>query len=426
MKKFRIFLLIIIQIFLSNSKLISVIEVNRHGARSAETFPKYLNQQFWGINEKLTHNGYRQHQLLGKYIRKKYIDTKFISDKYNERDFKIYSTPFQRTIFSANGFLSGLYPNYISKVNFHENQLKYINNDIIPNIDFNVNFEEIPIEVLSYQENVLFNSWKCKLNGELIKEESKDLNLYPDVIPISDDDIIETANYLRKYLLLEDKIAELKKVKKSRKFIKKVNKYITGYFYLYGLNMEKVFPEKIVKVIKSSLVNKWYNGRIKDTKMLKLSSSAFINKIIEIFANAIKGNKKFSKLNVFSAHDAIMANFFGNIFDEKFLRNMISKSLDNEDYYKMFVPPFASNLIFELYKDDKLNNSYYVKILFNGKVISNFPLRGNKYSGKNNMYEFNEFVKNLRARQDNDWNLIDCKDAPLEDEDDNFPDGFDD
>ena len=193
-------------------------------------FP-YLNQQFWGINEKLTHNGYRQHQLLGKYIRKKYIDTKFISDKYNERDFKIYSTPFQRTIFSANGFLSGLYPNYISKVNFHENQLKYINNDIIPNIDFNVNFEEIPIEVLSYQENVLFNSWKCKLNGELIKEESKDLNLYPDVIPISDDDIIETANYLRKYLLLEDKIAELKKVKKSRKFIKKVNKCITGYFY---------------------------------------------------------------------------------------------------------------------------------------------------------------------------------------------------
>ncbi len=42
------------------------------------------------------------------------------------------------------------------------------------------------------------------------------------------------------------------------------------------------------------------------------------------------------------------------------------------------------------------------------------------------MYEFNEFVKNLRIRQDNGQNLIDCKDDPLEDEDDNFPYDFDD
>ena len=274
-----------------------------------------------------------------------------------------------------------------------------------------------------YQENVLFNSWKCKLNNKLIKEDSKDLNLYPDVIFISDDDLIDTANFLRNYLKLENKINKIKKVKKARKFIKKVNKYITGYFYLFNLKMENIFPNKILKVIKSSLVNKWYNARLKDSKMLKLSSSAFINKLIDIFSSGINNNNIYPKLTVFSAHDSIMANLFGNIFDEKYLRNMINKCLNNEKYFQFFVPPFASNVIFELHK---IENDYFVKILFNGNIISNFPLRDTKYRGKNDMYEFNKFSKLLKMRIHNDWKKIDCKDAPLEDEDDMFPDGFDD
>ena len=32
----------------------------------------------------------------------------------------------------------------------------------------------------------------------------------------------------------------------------------------------------------------------------------------------------------------------------------------------------------------------------------------------------------IKMRIHNDWKKIDCKDAPLEDEDDMFPDGFDD
>ena len=425
MSKNLIFLILISLILNSSQELIKVIQINRHGARSAETFPKALNQQFWGINEKLAINGYRQHQLLGKYIKKKYIDTGFISSIYNKKDFAIFSTPFQRTIFSASAFISGMFPDYITKVNFHEEKLNYFNNDIIPNSDFDINFNEINIEVLSYQENVLFNSWKCKLNNKLIKEDSKDLNLYPDVIFISDDDLIDTANYLRIYLNLENKIEKIKKVKKARKFIKKVNKYITGHFYLFNMKMEKIFPNKIVKVIKSSLVNKWYNARLKDSKMLRLSSSAFIEKLIEIFSSSINNDSIgiYPKLTIFSAHDSIIANIFGNIFDEQYLRNMISRCLNNEKFFQFFVPPFASNLIFELHK---IENDYFVKILFNGNIISNFPLRSTKYKGKDNMYEFNRFYKILKMRVDSDWKKIDCKDAPLEDEDDMFPDGFDD
>ena len=425
MSKNLIFLILISLILNSSQELIKVIQINRHGARSAETFPKALNQQFWGINEKLAINGYRQHQLLGKYIKKKYIDTGFISSIYNKKDFAIFSTPFQRTIFSASAFISGIFPDYITKVNFHEEKLNYFNNDIIPNSDFDINFNEINIEVLSYQENVLFNSWKCKLNNKLIKEDSKDLNLYPDVIFISDDDLIDTANYLRIYLNLENKIEKIKKVKKARKFIKKVNKYITGHFYLFNMKMEKIFPNKIVKVIKSSLVNKWYNARLKDSKMLRLSSSAFIEKLIEIFSSSINNDSIsiYPKLTIFSAHDSIIANIFGNIFDEQYLRNMISRCLNNEKFFQFFVPPFASNLIFELHK---IENDYFVKILFNGNIISNFPLRSTKYKGKDNMYEFNRFYKILKMRVDSDWKKIDCKDAPLEDEDDMFPDGFDD
>ena len=101
-----VILLCLISLF--SSKLVSVVEINRHGARTAENFPEKPLQQFFGLSEKLTHNGYRQHQILGKYMRERYIKTGFIDEEYTPKDFEIISTPSQRTIFSADGFISGL------------------------------------------------------------------------------------------------------------------------------------------------------------------------------------------------------------------------------------------------------------------------------------------------------------------------------
>ena len=127
-------------ICLFNSKLISVIEVNRHGARSSENFPEAPLQQFFGISMKLTNNGYRQHQLLGSYMNARYVKTNFINSVYRPSDFHVFSTPTQRTVYSADAFISGLYPGHIVRTTYHEPNLNLVSNDTIPVIDTHYGF----------------------------------------------------------------------------------------------------------------------------------------------------------------------------------------------------------------------------------------------------------------------------------------------
>ena len=168
-----IFLLInIIQFYLLHSKavLLSVFEINRHGARTPKHFEERQKRLFFGSqNMQLTINGFRQEQLLGSFIREKYIEKlKFISPDYNPEEFCLISSPTQRTIFSAAGFLSGLFPNYVVKN-------KYINlSDSASNNG--VNFQNNNINQKNFNAN--FNSKKDNggENSEILKYEKKFLD----------------------------------------------------------------------------------------------------------------------------------------------------------------------------------------------------------------------------------------------------------
>lgn len=109
------------------SKLISVFQLNRHGARTPKAFEDRQKRLFFGSqNMQLTINGYRQEQLLGASIREKYVEKyKFLSAEYKEDEFFLLSSPTQRTIFSGAAFLNGLYPKEIIKfkyLDFSKNQ----------------------------------------------------------------------------------------------------------------------------------------------------------------------------------------------------------------------------------------------------------------------------------------------------------------
>jgi len=127
-KKLFYVIIYLIQIYIAFSKavLLSVFQINRHGARTPKHFEERQKKLFFGSqNMQLTINGYRQEQLLGSYMKEKYVESfNFINPEYKKEEFLIMSSPTQRTIFSAAGFLSGLFPNYVIKtkyININEN-----------------------------------------------------------------------------------------------------------------------------------------------------------------------------------------------------------------------------------------------------------------------------------------------------------------
>ena len=99
----------------ATQQLVYVEEIVRHGARAPgddEIFPwaKDPSQNF-EEGMKLSTMGMRQHYLIGREIRQRYlIDQQLLGQKWNQDDFKFYSTNSHRTYESGESQISGLFP----------------------------------------------------------------------------------------------------------------------------------------------------------------------------------------------------------------------------------------------------------------------------------------------------------------------------
>lgn len=411
------------------SKLLCVVEVNRHGARASENFPEQPLQQLFGISMKLSSNGYRQHQILGQYMHNKYTSTGFIDKTYREDDFQIISTPTQRTIYSASGFISGLYPNHVVKVTHHDKRLQLISNDTIPVPDGVPLYTEVPITVLDWEENSIFNSWNCKLNGEIIKPKTTDKSVYPDLLTVSEKDMDYSAKYMLKFFnLSKSSFNDMS----SEQIMKQINKYVITYFYHYGRNMDDELPKRVVDTIKKMYINKWYNPRLQDSSYLKLGSSEFLQQVLNMFSkvvdahsnNFLKVKQKYKKYTVYSSHDTAIVNILANILDEGLLNKIVQTGVSNSESYNFLVPPFASHLLFELHRDDQ--GQFYVVIIYNGRVL-NYPLRviTKSKSGEKvlngSQIEWSNFVEFVKSRIDDSYKMLDCSESEKEEKPQMFP-----
>ena len=121
--------------FTRTSELLCVVQFSRHGARTSNTFQSKTFNKVFGEQLILTPNGFRQHELLGKFIKDKYTnDIPFLINNNIHSRVEIISTPVQRTINSAMAFINGFYPGAIVKMNYQNNSHLHgvINNDTIP------------------------------------------------------------------------------------------------------------------------------------------------------------------------------------------------------------------------------------------------------------------------------------------------------
>ena len=403
---FKIFVFFIYFIIYINCKLIYVVELNRHGARTSTNYPNGILNKFFGIEDKLTPNGLIQEQKLGKIIRDKYInELKFLSKNYKESEFEIFSTEYQRTIFSAEGFLSGLYPGYITKIIYKSKELKnIINNDSAPIIEgyFNNDFpKEITLNVLDGNKDKMFHANKCKFKNVLLEDYFKNNK---EIYNISNDEIERNLDEITKFLDVK-----IKDEFDPHYKLDQILKIFFVYSYHFGKDFNSLSKEA-KNLIKKTKINNWYSDLFYNEKVVKIEGSSFLNNLLKIFNKAIK-NQKFlktddnKKFTVFSAHDVNIILCMSNLLDKDYIKELINKSLEDDEIFNFLVPTFASNLIFELHKDN--NNKYYVKIYLNGKIIDkklNDGIEGDK-EGKISYEDFKNLIKN---RIDNDYKKLKC------------------
>jgi hypothetical protein len=385
--------------------LISVIELNRHGARTSKQYREITDNLFDMGAMQLTINGYRQEKMLGEYIKNKYKD--FISMKI-ENKAEFFTSSSSRTIFSISGFLAGLYPDASMKLNY-ENSEKNINTvDTIP-IPTNESLpiaKEILVSVVDKKKNSLFHALNCELNGvtlfEVLKKEKKS-----EIFDFDKNYLVSTCTGILSFfrssgLNIEDDC-------QAEETLHNLAEFYFSHIYHFDSKPKKtnnlkqkktdLDPETLSKLKKYKL-NKWYSDRIEKTKPLRLTSSNFLDKIRTYFKSIIDDPES-TKYVVYSGHDTLIVSTLSNLISTDNLKKLALQ----EDGYDFLVPPFASFLLFELHEIGP--KKFNVDILYNGQSIVKYMniqpenLRENKIN-----YEF--FTELMEKTIDKDYTELKC------------------
>ena len=425
-----------------HNKLISVLQINRHGARTSGKITPNLQLSnyttdfisLYGNNMKLTPNGLSQCKILGQYMKEKYIDKEhFINEIYNKDEVKFMSTPTQRTIYSLEGFLNGLYPSSIPTVMYNEPEFKDVFHlDTIPVHDKPHDLMRVPLYVLSSKENQMFYTKLCKLDDTVLNDEDFDLTLHPNIFNITFselkstlNDIIKRVNILaNKDMLMDDELISESNSNNNNKLtsesISDIIKLVIVHLYHHGIDLDNssTLSKTSVQTIRKIILNKWYSSRLKDGKKLKLEISELFNTVLSHFKSAISSqrnsflkSKKYTKYIVYSAHDSVIVSILANILSESELQELLYNAVTNKRDYEFLVPPYASHVLFELHKDNEDDNGYYVKIIYNGKEIKHKLKENVRSNSEGDGIEYNEFKKLIGSRIDKDYKKLSCSKA---------------
>ena len=350
----------------------------RHGARTSVMNIDKQGYDFlgtkWNDVGELTPLGMRQLYFTGLKHREKYYN--FISEEYNSKELQIYSTKMNRTIQSANCYLSGLFsrikPPKLSKEQAQKSfppgivtdKMKYIaeklgNSSIpegiqtIPVKIFNKNDHFFLLHDLSYisdcvtideiqeehmnsnKTNILINIFKDKfgdkINNFFYKHNKKFIFNYKYINSFCDH-LISNILEFSDLSFLENYGFELHEL----------NDYCNN-FLRYNLEEIECGNKQIVFMSLSPTMRQlilWMDNRIKLDKEGNGQLAA-------------NGSPKFT---VWSAHDSSLAAnemFFKYVFGTKFVYPMVS-----------------STIIIELHKNDsEQNNTYYIQYYVNDELF---------------------------------------------------------
>jgi len=415
MEKFMIYsvviLLLVTNVF---SKIQSVININRHGARSPKSFNNISSKLYYGgARSQLSVQGLRQHQLLGKWIYQKYVkEHKLLTKHYEPLDSLFISSPSQRAIFSGTAYIQGLYSKYIVKPVFGKEKSNMKGDNFPPIKDFKEQIhpkrlKEIPLKIVNSYGDFLFHSVNCKMTKDSKEEVKKEEFIKKSIFPeYTQEEIVSVVNDVKDHLpyLFTDISPE---VYYTKKFMSTLFSYLKQIEPV--LKETHDFKETTYQALRSFFINKNYGLAITDSRGVKLASSGFLNNILKYFDMHVKNdfiNKK--KLVLFSGHDTNLFAIWANLLDNQYLLNKCIDGKYNAKSYEFLIMSFASSFIVELHSHDFAKDIYYVKIIFNGEEINDGFHKDLVYEDILGGFEYENFKKFLLSRIDPFYRELYC------------------
>lgn len=381
--KFYRFFLFILAIQNCFCELVFVLEIFRTGARNnVYDFDKWQNNP--NIDE-ITEVGIHQHYILGLQLREKYInDLNFLSPEFNETEFLIYSTDFNRTITSVNSHMLGLYPN--------KTELSPFKNEFIPNIlnleasaeveyILKAAYNTFPIHTFNEKNDILLKALKCQ-GFNLLILENKENNQILEKLKLD----------YHEYFLKLSKIMGIEKLNYD-KFFRIMDGFSTDIFANRHIPSE--IDENLWAKLKFLYALYWPVSYFSKETNTRFANTLIFDYITKVFDMKVEKTSPFShkKYIVLGGHDInlvhLMIGF--NFTSSVCIYERFSKNLTQTDDCDTVYPSFASNILIELH-ENKTNNEYHVKIAMNGKYM--------KICGEDKEEcSYNEFKKRLSDYQ---------------------------
>ncbi|CAI2371333.1 unnamed protein product [Moneuplotes crassus] len=374
MKALLLLLLFLFGLTCANDELILVFDLSRHGARAP--LVEQYSQDFDVNVGMLSASGMRQHYLIGRYLRKKYIEQmEFLSPQYKEDEIHVTSTHLGRTIQSARCHLIGLYPpessNNQIQGDFEKSMpLMNLSDDYVGNTRYSIpsKYEPIAVHNNEQKRDTVYSLGSCpylysKMNARRENPSAwKKFDAYfkpriykkiAEYFGLPEQEL----NYQSTYVL-GDALVSLE---------------FEGLFSRENFTEEEWLDVKRLQI-------PWLIDSVSPLGN-KLMVSKLFNPILEFMLmkmgrdhdnRQLTGFRGTEKYIYFSTHDTMIANFLRFFNPENF-------ELEYVDY--------ASGFIFELYK--RPNGEYYVKIFYNNSQIK-------LHECKNIDCEFDQFYRMFR------------------------------
>ncbi|KFZ45627.1 Prostatic acid phosphatase, partial [Antrostomus carolinensis] len=304
-------ILILLQQTTAERELKFVVVVFRHGDRTPiVNFPTDLHKESeWpqGFGQ-LTKTGMQQLFELGQYTRERYSN--FLNSTYNRKEFYIQSTEYDRTIMSAQSYLSGLYPPTSRQI---------WNPELL--------WQPIPVHILqkSTDQSLYFPLPDCPRFDELENETQTSSEFQKRIQPYMD--FLQT--------MAVNTGLELNHLKILDNF-QLWNTYDTLlcegiHNYTLPVWATKDVIDKMEKLAELSLLSLF--GLYKTEEKSRLQGGVLVNIILNTIKKAANSSKE-RKMEVYSAHDTTLGalQIALNIFNGK-------------------LPPYAACQFFELYQE---------------------------------------------------------------------------
>lgn len=330
----------------AEEQLIFAVSLIRHGDRSPyEAMNSKVITYEWpeGIGE-LTPEGMYQEYQLGKDIRKRYVDTfKLLPPTYRTNSLYVLSTSSNRTVMSAQAFLSGLYPDGTGP---------RLSNGFraLPNLR-----QPVPIMTIP------------KGTRNIINPEHEDAEKVHQLIVKHG---FTQPEWIRKERELAADFKRWSGILGVE--IRNLEAFLVPADHVYCMSVHGVpLPDGLTKADTEKIIREKMSAcaiRFVPKEVARHMASGFLTILDADMRAAAEGKQKYQYI-LYSGHDDSILG----------LMSALGRPLANN-------PPYASHVDFELYRD---GDGYVVKTFFNWKPVALTDSGRETLSLK----EFQEFIK---------------------------------